>query len=175
MENKKTLPIIYVIGMPIILIIANFMANLHITTLGGSAIYFSVLLYPLTILISGLIVRKTDYKNALRMMSVALITASLAGVIEWALLSSMRPWVLIYSFLSFLLCQLIFIFTYDFLIKIKKDTFMRVFLLIAVVSIIDHAFFGAIIEGKYISLSILIRAIYMAVFPAILARNTGKK
>ena len=37
------------------------------------------------------------------------------------------------------------------------------------------AFFGAIIEGQYISLSILVRVIYAVVVPAVLARKTERK
>jgi hypothetical protein len=43
------------------------------------------------------------------------------------------------------------------------------------VSAIDNAFFGAIIEGQYISLSILVRVIYVVVVPAVLARKTERK
>lgn len=35
--------------------------------------------------------------------------------------------------------------------------------------------FGAIVEGQYISLSILARVIYAVVVPAVLARKTERK
>lgn len=175
MENKKRkLPLIYIVGMPVILIVANTMAYLNIKTLGGSHIYISVFLYPLTFLISGLIIKKTNYKDALRMMAVSLISASLACVLQWTLLNSMQAWVMIYSFLSFLICQLFFIYTYDFLIKIKKNTYVIVFLLLAIVLGIDHAFFGSIIEEQIISLSILIRCAYAVIFPLCIARKEAK-
>lgn len=174
MGKNKSLPLIYVLGMPIIFIIANFMAHLHISIV-GSPLYFGILLYPLTFLISGLIIRKTNYKDALRIMAVSLISAALAFVVEWALLDTMDPYLMIYAFLSFLICQLIFIYTYDFLIKIKKDSYIPVLILILIVSAIDNAFFGIIIEGQYISLSILIRLIYVIALPIALARKTKKK
>ena len=176
MKNKKqeTLPLIYLLGMPIIFVIANFLARTHIEIL-GSPLYFSVLLYPLTYLISGLIVKKTSYKKSLSIMAVALITAALTYVIQWALLSSMDYCVMIYSFLSFLINQLIFIYTYDFLVKINKDTYGVVFVLMLVISAIDNAFYGAIIEGQYVSLSILVRVIYTVVIPAVLAKKTERK
>ena len=161
-------------GMPIIFIIANFVARLHIEIL-GSPLYFSVLLYPLTFLISGLIIRKTDYKDALRMMAVSLISASLAFVLEWTLLDIMNAYVMIYAFLSFLICQLIFIYGYDFLRKINKDGYFAVVLLILIVSALDNAFFGIMIEGQYLSVSILVRLLYVVVLPVVLAKKTVKE
>ncbi len=176
MENKKRkLPLIYIIGMPIILVLANAVAYLKFGIVKGANIYISVFLYPLTFLISGLIIKKTNYKDALQIMAVSLISASLASVIEWALLNIAQPWVMIYSFLSFLICQLIFIYVYDFLIKTKKDTYFIVFLLLALVLGIDHAFFGTIIERQIISESILIRLAYCVIFPLFLAKKTAKK
>lgn len=174
MKEKQTLPLIYLLGMPIIFIVANFIARTHIEIL-GSPLYFSVLLYPLIYLISGLVIKRTDYKKGLLVMSVTLISATLTYVVQWSLLSSLDYYVMIYSFLSFLIGQLIFVYTYDFLIKMKKDTYGWVFILVLLVSVIDGAFFGAIIEGQYISLSILVRVIYAVVIPAVLARKTEKK
>lgn len=174
MKEKQTLPLIYLLGMPIIFIVANFIARTHIEIL-GSPLYFSVLLYPLIYLISGLIIKRTDYKKGLLVMSVTLISAALTYVVQWSLLTSLDYYVMIYSFLSFLIGQLIFVYTYDFLIKMKKDTYGWVFILVLLVSVIDGAFFGAIIEGQYISLSILVRVIYAVVIPAVLARKTEKK
>ena len=173
MKNKKQekLPLIYLLGMPIIFIVANFLARTHVEFL-GSPLYFSVLLYPLTYLLSGLIVKKASYKKSLLIMAVTLITAALTYVMQWALLSSMDYFVMI---LSFLIGQLIFIYTYDFLRKINKDTYGWIFILFLVVSAIDDAFFGAIVEGQYISLSILARVIYAVVVPAVLARKTERK
>ena len=174
MNKKETLPAIYLFGMPIVFILANFIARVHIEIL-GSSLYFSVLLYPLTYIISGLIVKKASYKKSLLMMSVSLISAALIFVVKWTLLSTMDYYVMIYSFLSFLIGQLIFIYTYDFLIKMKKDTYGWVFLLTVVVSAIDNAFFGIAIEEQYVSVSILIRIIYAVVIPVVLARKIEKK
>lgn len=160
--------------MPIIFILANYVARLHIEFL-GSPLYFSVLLYPLTYLTSGLIIRKTDYKDALKIMAVSLISASLACVLEWALFDAMNAYVMIYAFLSFLICQLIFIYSYDFLIKINKDGYFAVLLLVLIVSALDNAFFGIMIEGQYISLSILVRLLYVVFLPAVLAKKTRKE
>ena len=81
MKNKKqeTLPLIYLLGMPIIFIVANFLARTNVEIL-GSPLYFSVLLYPLTYLLSGLIVKKASYKKSLLIMAVTLITAALTYV-----------------------------------------------------------------------------------------------
>ena len=172
-KSKETMPLIYLIGMPIVFIVANFLARTNIEML-GSPLYFSVLLYPLTYLISGLIVKKTDYKKGLVVMGVTLITAALTYVVQWALLNTMDADVMIYSFLSFLIGQLIFIYTYDFFIKMNKDSYGLIFILALAVSALDNAFFGAIIEGQYISLSILIRIVYAVAIPAILAKKNEK-
>lgn len=174
MKESKKLPLIYLLGMPVVLIIANFMARFHIEIF-GSPLYFSVLLYPLTYLFSGMIVKKTDYKKSLLIMAVSLMCAALTFVVQWALLDSIDNFVMIYSFLSFLICQLIFIYTYDFLIKMKKNTYGWVFILVLVVSAIDNAFFGAVIEGQYISVSILIRLAYTVIIPVVLAKKTVSK
>ena len=173
MRDRKKIPLIYLIGMPVIFIVANLIGSAHLNIFSAQ-LYISVLLYPLTYLISGIIVKKSDYKTALIMMVVSLISATLVNVMEWAFLDSIDSLVAIYSFLSFLICQLIFIYTYDFLIKMKKDSYGFVFLLMLVVSLIDYAFYGIIIENHYVSISILIRVLYMAIIPAVLA-NKDKK
>lgn len=174
MKKKQTLPLIYLLGMPIIFIIANFIARVHCEIL-GSPLYFSAFLYPVTYLISGLIVRKSEYKQGLLMMAISLVSSALTFVVEWALIDRMDYVVMMYAFMSFLIGQLIFIYTYDFLIKIKKDTYGFVFLLLAVVSAIDNAFFGAMIEGQYVSVSILARIIWVVIIPVILAKKSVKK
>ena len=108
-------------------------------------------------------------------MSVTLVCAALTFVVQWSLLSTIDNLVMIYSFLSFLICQLIFIYTYDFLIKMKKDTYGWVFLLVLLVSAIDNAFFGAMIEGQYVSVSILIRLAYTVIIPVVLAKKGVSK
>ena len=174
MKKEEKLSLTYVLGMPIVFIIANFIARVHFSVV-GSPLYFSVLLYPLTYLFSGMVIKKTNYKNGLLMMAITLMLSALTFVVEWALLDTMDYFVMIYAFLSFLICQLIFIYTYDFLRKIKKDTYGWVFILVAIVSAIDSTFFGAMIEGQLISLSVLVRIIYAVAIPVFLARSTAKK
>lgn len=173
MKNKQT-PLLFVLGMPVIFILANTMAYFNIKTLGGSHVYISVFMYPLTLLISGLIIKKTNYKNAITVMTVSLACAAIAYIIQWTLLNSYHPFVMIYSFLSFLFCQLIFIYAFNYLIAEKKYTYFRVFLIIAFVLGIDHAFFGTIIEKQIISQSILIRCVYCVILPLLLAKKTTK-
>lgn len=174
MKKNEKIPLIYILGMPIIFIIANSISTVHIELL-GSTLYFSVLLYPLIFLISGLIIRKSDYKKAMAIVGLSLISASLEGVFEWIAFDTMNAYVMIYAFMSFLICQLIFIYTYDFLIKINRDTYLPVLILLAIVSSIDNAFFGTIIEGKFITISILVRIIYVVAIPVVLAKNSSKK
>lgn len=174
MKKSTKLPIIYLLGMPILFIVANFFARTHFDV-AGSPFYFSVILYPLTYLISGLIVKKTDYKTSLLMMGITLVIASLTYVLQWAMLDFIDAYVMIYSFLSFLICQIIFIYTYDFLRKIGRDTYGWVFILVLIVSAIDNAFFGAVIEGQTISLSMLIRLLYVVGIPVGLAKKNEKK
>lgn len=159
--------------MPILFIIANFAAKSHIEIL-GSPLYFSVFIYSLIYLISGHIIQKTGYKDSLKIMAFSLISASLAFVLEWVLLDAMNAYVMIYAFLSFLICELIFIYGYDFLIKINKNGYFAVLLLLLIVSAIDHAFFAVIIEGQYISLSILVRLLYVVFLPVLLAKKSEK-
>ena len=173
MENKTKLPLIYIIGLPIIVLVANALANIKFTIL-GSYLSVSAFLYPLSFFITCLIIKKTNYKNALRIMIFALAAEALAAVVEWIVLKEMDSYVMIYGYLSLLICQLILIYTYDFLVKKKKDTFIFVFLLLLVVSAIDNAFFGAIIEGQYISFSSLVRLIYAIVLACILTKKTQK-
>lgn len=174
MKKSTKLPLIYLLGMPILFIVANFFARTHFDA-AGSPFYFSVILYPLTYLISGLIVKKTDYKTSLLMMGITLVIASLTYVLQWAMLDFIDAYVMIYSFLSFLICQIIFIYTYDFLRKIGRDTYGWVLILVLIVSAIDNAFFGAVIEGQTISLSILVRLLYVVGIPVGLAKKTEKK
>ncbi len=174
MKKSTKLPLIYLLGMPILFIVANFFARTHFDV-AGSPFYFSVILYPLTYLISGLIVKKTDYKTSLLMMGITLVIASLTYVLQWAMLDFIDAYVMIYSFLSFLICQIIFIYTYDFLRKIGRDTYGWVLILVLIVSAIDNAFFGAVIEGQTISLSILVRLLYVVGIPVGLAKKTEKK
>ena len=174
MKNKKTLPLIYVLGMPIIFILANSIARLNLEIFGAH-IYISVFLYPLLFLISGLIIKHTDYKDALKMMVVTLSTQTLVYVLIWALLDRMDSVLMIYSFLSFGFYELIFIYTYDFLVKIKKNTYMSVFILILALSILDNALFGPLIEGQEYSLSILIRLAYTVILPVFLSIKETKK
>ena len=171
MNKKQTLPLICILGMPIILIITSFMTRANINFF-GEPLFLSVFLYPLTNLISGLIVKKAGYKKGLLMMSLSLVSSALAFIVQWALLNTMDYFAMIYIFMSVLINQLIFIYTYDFLLKINKNTYLWVFLLVVVVSAIDNAFFGAIIEGKYVSLSILVRIIYAVVIPVFLAKKS---
>ena len=174
MKKSTKLPLIYLLGMPILFIVANFFARTHFDV-AGSPFYFSVILYPLTYLISGLIVKKTDYKTSLLMMGITLVIASLTYVLQWAMLDFIDAYVMIYSFLSFLICQIIFIYTYDFLRKIGRDTYGWVFILVLIVSAIDNAFFVAVIEGQTISLSMLIRLLYVVGIPVGLAKKNEKK
>lgn len=174
MEKKTTLPLIYVIGMPIIYVISIFIANLHVEVM-GTTLYFISLVFSLVFLISGLIIRKTDYKDALLIMAVSLVGASLTYVVQWVMLDVIDCWVMFYSFISFLICQVIFICGFNFLESTNKDSYMPVFLLILIVNVIDNILFGILIEGKYISLSILPRLIYSVVLPIFLAKNTSGK
>lgn len=173
MENKK-IPLLYVIGMPLIFIIASFIGRIYFTIL-GSPLYLSVLIYPLTFLISGLVIKKANYKESITVMAISLISVTLFFVLKWVLFDTIDSWLMIYSFLSFLICQLIFIYTYDFLIKINKDNYIAVFLVTLIVLAIDNAFFGVIIEGTCISLSILVRIIYLVAIPVALASNSTDK
>ena len=108
-------------------------------------------------------------------MGITLVIASLTYVLQWAMLDFIDAYVMIYSFLSFLICQIIFIYTYDFLRKIGRDTYGWVFILVLIVSAIDNAFFGAVIEGQTISLSMLIRLLYVVGIPVGLAKKNEKK
>lgn len=173
MKKQETLPSIYVLGLPIVLVFANFLAHIHFTIL-GSPVYVSVLLYPLAYMILGLIIRKTNYKKALSIMAISLLAESVGSIITWAILNTMDSYTMIYAFLSLLICGLIFIFTYDFLIKTKKDTYMPVFLLLVLVNVIDAAFFNTIIEGRCLSISVLFRIVFVIVLPVILARQSKK-
>lgn len=169
MKKSKTLPLIYLISMPAIIVIANLVTNFHIEVL-NEKLYISACFYPLLYLISGLIIRKTNYKDALRMMIVTLTTATLAFVIQWVIFNEINAEVAVYSFLSFLICELIFVYVYDFLLKMKKDDYLPIFLLFLLITLIDNTFFGAFVEGTLNSSTMLIRAIYLLILPATLCK-----
>ncbi len=169
MEKRKTLPLICVIGMPIIMILANAMANLCIK-IADSFFSVSVVLYPLIYLLMGLIIRKTSYKDALRMLLVTLVSATLGIVIQWILCDTPNANVAIYSFLSTIICGLIFIFVYDFLIKTKVDNYFTVFILVFGIMLLDSVFFGAFVEKTLNSYSLFVRAIYILIMPAMLCK-----
>lgn len=173
MKNKEKLPTTFILALPIILIIASTMAYEHINIL-GTPLYLYAFMYPLTYLFSCWITKKTDLSKALGVMSLALILQSVVFVVKWIFFNSIDAYLMIYTFLAFFLEQLILIFTYNFFIKIEKDTFTPIFLLILFVSIINNVFFGAFIEGYCLSLSILPRLAYAVIIPAIIARNDNK-
>ena len=79
MKYKTKLPLIYIIGLPIIVLVANALANIKFTIL-GSYLSVSAFLYPLSFFITCLIIKKTNYKNALRIMIFALAAEALAFV-----------------------------------------------------------------------------------------------
>lgn len=173
MKSKEKLPAVFILSLPIILIIASTMAHQHISIL-GSPIYLYAFIYPLTYLFSCWITKKTDLKSALNAMATTLVLQTVVFVLNWIFFNIMDAYLMIYTFLAFFLEQLILIFTYDFLVKIKKDTFMSMFLLLLFVSAINNIFFGAFIEGYCLSLSILPRLAYVVILPAVLARNDKK-
>ena len=173
MEKKERLPLIYILGVPAIFIFANIMTYLKINIL-GSPLCVSVFFYPLMYLVTGIIIKKSDYKKALIVMLLGFITEILVSVMTWILFDWIDGTLILYSLVSFIICQIIFIYVYDFLIKTKKDTYIPVFLLLAVIEVIDHAFFGPILEGQAFSISILVRVVYAVFMPVILARKTSK-
>ena len=173
MDRKKNIPLIYILGIPVIFMIANSISFLHFEIL-GSPFYVSVMIYPLIYLLTGLVVKRSSYKSALFLMLLGLMTQNLLSVMIWIIADFTNPEVVIYEFLSFLLCQIIFIYTYDFLIKIKKDSYVPIFLLILVIQVIDHAFFGPLVEGQLLSVSIIARVAYTVFIPVVLAKETSK-
>lgn len=170
MKEKETSPLLLVLAFPITLIIATFFARIHITIL-GSPLYIYPFIYPLTYLFSCIILKETDLKSALSMMAIAQVAQSIAFIIGWVILGKMDQLLMIYTFLAVLIEQLILIYTYDFLIKIKKDTYMPLLILLFVVSLINNFLFGAFIEGYILSVSILARLIYAIILPVLIARK----
>ena len=174
MKKKESLPLIYILGLPIILVVSSFVAHKHLL-LHGTPLYLYAFIYPLTYFMSCLIRKKTNLNIALAMMSLALITQTLIFVLQWALVNKMDGFLMICTFLSFLLEQIILIFGYDFLVNAKKETYMPIFILLLIVGAIGSAFFGVMIEGFFISLSILPRLAYVVILPAFLAEKDKTK
>ena len=172
-KNKDSLPLVNIIGLPIILIIATSIARIHIDVL-GSPLYISVFIYPLTYLMTLITLKKTNVKNAMNIMAVSLISQSLAFVISWILLHTLDYSLMIATFISFLINQLIIIVVYDFLYEIRQDSYALLFILLLIVSIIDNVIFGNFIEESIITISILVRIIYLVMIPAIIARKITK-
>lgn len=171
-KNKESLPLINVLGLPIILIISTYIARVHFNIL-GSPLYLSTIIYPLTYLMTLITLKKTNVRSAMSIMAVSLLSQTLAFVVSWVLLDTLDYALMISTFISFLTNQLIIIVIYEFLSTTKQNTYLPIFILILVVSIIDNVIFGNLIEGKIISLSILVRLIYVVVIPAIVAIKKG--
>ena len=174
MKNNEKIPLIYLLSMPVILILASLFAHLHISIL-TSPFYLSVLIYPLLLLVLGLIVKKTSHAKAVTVLSVTLVIQSLVFIMQWVLFDVIDYYLMIYTFISVLFCGLLFIYAYDFLRNIKKDTYIYVFLIVLIISILDNMIFGQLIEGNIISLSILVRVLYAVLIPVFLSKNTAKK
>ena len=174
MNEKQKLPLIDIFAMPIILIIASYTAHIHFNIL-SAPLYISVFLYPLLYLFMGIIVKKSDYKRAISILAFSLVIQSLVFVIQWVLLDKMDCFLMVYSFVSVLLCGLLFIYSYTFLRQLKIDTYIPVFLLIFVLSMLDNEFFSLMIGGSAFGLSVLVRLLYACAIPVLLARNTTKK
>ena len=146
MKKKNTLPLILVLGLPIILVVSNFIARLHINIL-ETPLYLSAVIYPLTYLCTCLIIKKTSSKQAIYLMALALGAQSLSCVVQWIMLGDVDCSATLSTFISFLLGQLIIIVGYDY---------------------------GTIIEGLTISLTFLVRLIYVVVIPLVIANNNEK-
>ena len=78
------------------------------------------------------------------------------------------------TFISFLLGQLIIIVGYDYLKKVKQDNYFSILAIILLVSVLDNLIYGTIIEGLTISLTFLVRLIYVVVIPLVIANNNEK-
>ena len=111
---------------------------------------------------------------AIIIMLLGFITEILVSVMTWILFDWIDGALIMYSLISFIICQIIFIYVYDFLRKTKKDTYIPVFILLVVIEAIDHAFFGPVMEGQTFSISILVRVLYAVFMPILLARKTSK-
>ncbi len=174
MKKEEKLPLILILGMPIIAVIASMLSNIHINII-NSSINLSVFFYPLLILILGMIIKKTSYQRAIDMLAVTLIVQSLAFVLKWALLDVMEYYLMIYSFISIFFCGIIFILGFEFLRNLKKDSYIPVFILTLVITLLDNGIFALLIEGEFVNVSILVRLGYSIVIPVFLAKNTSKK
>lgn len=172
MKKEEKLPLILIWGMPVIAIIASMLSNVHINMI-NSSINASVFFYPLIILLLGLIMKKTNYKRAINLLAVTLIVESLVFVLKWALLDIMDYYLMIYLFTSILFCGLIFIFAFEFLRNFKIDSYVPVFILVLIITLLDNAIFALLVEGEFINLSILVRLGYSVVIPVFLAKNTA--
>ena len=170
MKKKESLPLVYIFGLPVLLIISTFIAHIHIT-IHGTPLYLYACIYPLTYFMTCLIRKKTNLTLTLTMMALALVTQTLVFVLQWVLIDYIDGFLMINTFLSFLLEQIILIFGYDFLINIEKENYIPIVIVLLIVSAVGTAFFGALIEGYCISLSILPRLAYVVVLPTLLANK----
>ena len=173
MKKKNTLPLILVLGLPIILVVSNFIARLHINVL-ETPLYLSAVIYPLTYLCTCLIIKKTSSKQAVYLMALALGAQSLSCVVQWIMLGDVDCSATLSTFISFLLGQLIIIVGYDYLKKVKQDNYFSILAIILLVSVLDNLIYGTIIEGLTISLTFLVRLIYVVVIPLVIANDNKK-
>ncbi len=173
MKKEEKLSPIVVVGMPVIAIIASFVSHIHIPIL-NSYINVSVFFYPLLMLFLGLIVKKENCSKAISLLAVTLLIQSLTFVLKWVLLDIMDYYLMIYTFLSTLFCGAIFVLAYEFLRKMKIDTYVPMFIVIAAITLVDNEMFSLLIKENFINVSILVRLIYAVVIPVFLAKNATK-
>ena len=173
MKKEENLSPIVVVGMPVIAIIASFVSHIHIPIL-NSYINVSVFFYPLLMLFLGLIVKKESCSKAINLLAVTLLIQSLTFVLKWVLLDIMDYYLMVYTFLSTLFCGIIFVLAYEFLRKMKIDTYFPMFIVIAAITLADNEMFSLLIKENFINVSILVRLIYAVVIPVFLAKNATK-
>lgn len=173
-KNKESLPLIYVLGLPMLLIIATYMARLSFTIL-KTPLFIGTFIYPLTYLMTFIVIKKTSQRNALNIMAISIVSQALSFIVSWTLLNSMDYALMIATFMSFVINQLIVIVMYDFLVSVKQDTYCMLFFVLLLISAIDTVIFGCFIEGKVIGLSILIRLAYCVIIPALIAKKVSNK
>ena len=173
MKEKTKLPLILVVALPVLLIISTELARTNFNLI-GETFYIVNFIFPLTFLVSGLITKKTQSKNAITLVILSLVIESLVFVLKWIFFNKVDYPLMEVTLFAFFLSQLIFLLGYEVLKEMKKEhKFEAVLLLLLLATLIETMFYFIVFTDITLSsiiISIVVKVIYDLIMAVILAK-----
>lgn len=173
MKQNTKLPLIAVLALPILLIISTEVADISFNFM-GHPIYLINFIFPLTFLTSILISKKTESKNAMTLVILALIIQSLTFVLKWALLGTINYALMEVTFFGFLLSQLLVLLGYEVLKEIKKDSkWIYVLFVLLLATLIETSFYVIVLTRNTMvsfAITVAIKIIYDLILAKVIVR-----